>query len=106
MFSPAPHPSERWAPSMDVFETEREYVVKLEVPGVRKQDLKVGFRDNTLTVAGERREDDPGAKVSFLRMEIGYGEFRREIRFHHTVDREGVKAHYNEGFLKVVLPKR
>lgn len=97
---------ERWTPPMDVVETEREYVVRVEIPGVRKEDLRLSLRDNTLTVAGERREDVLGPKVAYLNMEIGYGEFRREVRFPQEVRREAVRAEYREGFLKVVLPKR
>ncbi len=96
---------EHWKPPMDVYETPSEYVVRLEVPGMRKRDLRLGFRDNTLTVTGERHPDESDTKMKFLRMEIEYGEFRREIHFPDKVKREAVQAHYQEGFLKVVLPK-
>lgn len=95
-----------WVPPMNVYETQAEYVVRLEVPGVRKQDLKLGFRDNTLTVCGQRAEDLPSGPLSYLQMEIEHGEFRREIRFAHEIKREAVQALYQEGFLKVVLPKK
>lgn len=102
---PNPPQPLRYTPPMDVCETQAAYVVRIEVPGIDKEDLKLGFRDNTLTVRGERRRDDPSANLSFLRMEIEYGEFHREIEFSKPVDRSAVRAHYQDGFLKVVLPK-
>ena len=103
--TPAPNSASRWAPAMDVVETAAAYVVRIEVAGIDKDELKLGFGDNTLTVRGERRRDDPGANLSFLRMEIEYGEFHREVEFPKPVDRGAVRAHYQNGFLKVVLPK-
>lgn len=96
----------RWVPPMNVYETKAEYVVRLEIPGVRKQDLRLGFGDNTLTVCGHRAEELPAGPLSYLHMEIEHGEFRREIRFAHEVQRDAVQAQYQEGFLKVVLPKK
>lgn len=96
----------QWVPSMNVYETKAEYVVRLEIPGVRKQDLRLGFGDNTLTVCGQRSEELPPGPLTYLHMEIEHGEFRREIRFAHEVKREAVWAKYQEGFLKVVLPKK
>ncbi len=97
---------EQWIPPMDVYETESDYVVRLEIPGVRKQDLRLGFRDNTLTVCGKRNSKDRETKVTYLRMEIEDGEFRREIPFPERIHRDAVQAHYQEGILKVVLPKQ
>ena len=96
----------QWVPPMNVYETKAKYVVRLEIPGVRKQDLRLGFRDNTLTICGQRAEEMPAGSLSYLHMEIEHGEFRREIRFAHDIQREVVQAQYQEGFLKVVLPKK
>jgi len=95
----------RWTPPMDVFETDKTYEVQLEIPGVRKQDLKLSFQDNTLTLSGVRLREQNNTKLAFLRMEIEHGEFRREVRFSEKVVREKIKASYREGLLKVVLPK-
>jgi len=95
----------QWYPPMDVVDTGPAYVVRLEVPGMRKKDLRLGFRDNTLTIRGERRREDEADNMSFLRMEMEYGEFHREIQFQQDIQREAVQAHYQEGILKVVLPK-
>lgn len=97
---------EQWIPPMDILETQSAYLVHLEVPGARKQDLRLGFRDNTLTIWGKRHNDEQDTTISFLQMEIEYGEFHREIHFPHQVSREQTKAHYKNGVLKVVLPKR
>lgn len=100
-----PEGDEQWIPPMDVYETPSEYVVRLEAPGMRKRDLRLGFRDNTLTITGKRNTDAAETKMKFLRMEIEYGEFRREVHFSEKIKRKAVQAHYQEGFLKVVLPK-
>lgn len=99
------HAASQWYPPMDVVDAGTAYVVRLEVPGMRKDDFRLGFRDNTLTIRGERRREDEAERMSFLRMEMEYGEFHREVQFQQTVKREAVQAHYQEGILKVVLPK-
>jgi HSP20 family protein len=95
----------RWMPPMDAFETDSAYTVCLEIPGVNKRDLRLSFQDDTLTISGERQREQDAPNMAFLRMEIDYGEFRREVRFPEKIQREAVKASYQEGFLKVVLPK-
>lgn len=94
-----------WLPPLDVYETDREFIVKLEIPGVQKQDIKIGFSQNVLTISGTRCDEAMGVEIRYVQMEIAYGEFQRQVAFNTPIDPNAITAKYSEGFLKVVLPK-
>lgn len=94
-----------WLPPLDIYETDREFIVKLEIPGVRKQDIKIGFSENVLTISGTRCDETMGSEMKYVQMEIAYGEFQRRVVFNTPIDQNAITAKYSEGFLKVVLPK-
>lgn len=94
-----------WLPPLDIYETDREFIVKLEIPGVRKQDIKIGFSENVLTISGTRCDETMGGEMKYVQMEIAYGEFQRRVVFNTPIDQNAITAKYSEGFLKVVLPK-
>jgi HSP20 family protein len=97
---------DRWRPSIDVFETEKTIVVRVELCGVRSQDVKVTVDGDLLRIQGSRRAP-PAEEVARLhRMEIAFGPFERTIRITIPFEREGVNASLEDGFLTVVLPKR
>jgi HSP20 family protein len=99
-------PGDRWRPSIDVFETEKAIVVRVELGGVRSQDVKVTVDGDTLRIQGSRRPPAAEGVVRLHRMEIAFGRFERSIRIAIPFERDGVTAHLEEGFLSVVLPKR
>jgi HSP20 family protein len=92
-------------PSIDVHETEKAYSVCAELPGIDPQDLEISLDDNVLTVRGEkrseRREEEGGRRYS----ERSFGRFERRIPFNVEVDAEHIDANYENGVLKVMLPK-
>ncbi|MCH7644703.1 MAG: Hsp20/alpha crystallin family protein [Myxococcales bacterium] len=95
-----------WQPDVDIFETETALVVRVEIAGVRSQDLTVKVDGQTLRVAGIRPAPD-GSQVRRLhQMEIASGPFERRLRIPIPFDRNGVSAHVADGFLTVTLPKR
>ena len=94
-----------WLPPLDVYEADKAFIVKLEIPGVQKQDIKIGFSDNVLTISGTRCDETLSGEIKYVQMEIAYGEFQRRIAFNTPIDPNAIKAHYDDGFLKVVLPK-
>ncbi len=94
-----------WLPPLDVYETEKEFIVKLEIPGVKKEDINIGFSENLLTISGRRCDEALGEEIRYVQMEIAYGEFQRRVVFNTPVDPNAIKAKYSEGFLKVVVPK-
>jgi HSP20 family protein len=93
-----------FAPSMDVTETEKEYKVTLETPGVKKEDISIEYEGGILTISGEKRQthEEKGEKV--YRIERRYGGFTRSLRF-KDIDAEKIGAAFNDGVLEVTVPK-
>lgn len=94
-----------WSPPMDVYETEEAYVVVLEIAGVRREAIHIGFLHDMLTVSGERCDEAKPESARYSQLEINYGPFQKELRFPSPIRRAAISAHYRDGFLKVVLPK-
>lgn len=93
-------------PAVDVYEDAQKVVVKLEVPGVKQEDLDVRLENQILTVKGERKFDDEVKKENFHRIERSYGSFVRTFTVPQTVDTESVKASYDAGVLTIMLGKK
>jgi HSP20 family protein len=93
-----------WSPALDLYESGDHFVVVVELPGMRKEDIDISLHDGTLTISGERkRESANGEKAQ--RSERYVGTFRRSIALSTRVDASKVTATYQEGILKVTLPK-
>ncbi len=93
-------------PPVDIVETDNEYVVKAELPGVRKDDIDITIQDNVLTINAETRsetEEKEGGRV--IRQERQYGKYVRSMRLGGEVDAGKVKAQYKDGVLTLTLPK-
>jgi HSP20 family molecular chaperone IbpA len=97
---------DHWQPEIDVFETERAVVVRVELAGVQSQDLRVTVDGDEIRISGSRRAPEPGDLFRLHRMEIASGPFQRRVRVPIPFDREAVTAHLAEGFLTVTLPRR
>jgi HSP20 family protein len=94
-----------WAPAVDVQETDKEYLVKADLPEVKKEDVKVEFEDGMLTVEGERKQEKEEKDKKFHRIERRYGKFVRRFTLPSEVDGAKVSAEFKEGVLNVHLPK-
>src|SRR5688572_20871997 len=95
-----------WMPAVDIFETtEKDVVVKMDVPGVKREDIKVSFEDNTLTIEGERKISADAADQLY-RAERGAGAFRRSFTLPGTVDGSRIDANYQDGVLTIKMPRR
>lgn len=95
-----------WAPAVDVVETKEEYKVKVDLPGLLKEDIDISLTDNILTIKGERKDlKEEGDSVTYYKKEISYGSFQRQISLANTVDSENIKASYIDGVLEVKVPK-
>jgi len=97
---------DRWQPALDVFETEDSVVVRIEIAGVRGEDLRVQVDGEMLRVSGVRQVPTEPKPKRLHRMEIAFGPFEREVRISLPFDRDGVAAHLEDGFLTISLPKR
>ena len=99
--------SRPWSPSVDIFETENELVLKADVPEVDPKNIGIQVENGTLTLKGERRfEEQQKNGKGFHRIERSYGSFVRAFSLPETVDAEKVKADYKNGVLTITLPKK
>lgn len=94
-----------WAPSVDISETDNAYLIKGEIPGVKKEDVKVTIQDGMLTIQGERRQEKEEKGKKFHRIECSYGSFARSFRVPSDADESSVKAEFKDGMLNVTLAK-
>lgn len=94
-----------WRPLADVCETEKEVIVTIELPGVRREDVQLVYHDGYLIVSGHREHPSCDQKRWCQQVEIPYGPFERAIRIHSPVDPDRCQATYQDGFLEVVLHK-
>ncbi len=94
-----------WAPPLDVQETEKEYLIKADLPAVGKEEVKVGIEDGILTVEGERKQEKEEKGKRFHRVERTFGRFVRRVSVPSDVDATMVSAEFKDGVLNVHLPK-
>ena len=94
-----------WAPVVDIVEDENEYLIKAELPEVKKDDVKVTVQDDVLTISGERMFEKEEKGRKYHRMERAYGSFARSFTLPEDADGEKVAAEFKDGVLKVHLPK-
>jgi len=94
-----------WAPAVDIQETDKEYVLKADLPEVRKEDVKVEVDDGVLIVEGERKQEKEETGRKFHRIERAYGKFVRRFALPTEIDAANVKAEFTDGVLNVHLPK-
>jgi HSP20 family protein len=93
-------------PAVDIYEDAQKVVVKLEVPGIKQDDLDVRVENNTLTVKGERKFEDEEKEENFHRIERRYGSFVRSFTVPQTIDTDSVAASYDAGVLAITLTKK
>lgn len=94
-----------WMPAMDIEETEKEYVIKADLPAIRREEVKVGIADGVLTVEGERKQEKEEKGRKFHRIERSFGRFVRKIAVPTDVDQQKVTAVFTDGVLNLHLPK-
>jgi len=97
---------ESLVPAMDVKERDGEYVIRTELPGVKKEDVSITLENGVLTISGETKsetEEKEGERL--LRQERRYGKYTRSLRLGTQIDETSVKANYKDGVLELILPK-
>ena len=90
---------------MDVAETEADVVATVELPGLKKEDIKVSVEDDVLTVTGEKKQEEIESGDNWRRVERSYGYFKRSVALPSAVNADKVKAAYKDGVLTVNMPK-
>ena len=94
-----------WSPVADITETDKEYLIKAELPEVKKEDLKITLDNGVITIAGERRHEEKQEDANEIRVESLYGTFSRSFSLPDNIDAKGIQAETKDGVLKVSIPK-
>jgi len=92
-------------PAIDVAEYDNESVVVAEMPGVRKEDMKISVQDGVLSITGERKGHELPEGSRWIRNEVRTGQFSRTVELPHEVKTDAISAELNNGVLRIVLPK-
>ena len=95
----------QWAPPVDIVETDKDYLIKAELPGLKKDDVKVTFESGNLTIAGERKFEKEEDGKRYHRVELTYGTFLRSFSLPANTDPNGINAEFKDGVLHVHVAK-
>ena len=95
-----------WAPPVDIYETQNELVLKIDLPDVQDKDIDVRVENNMLTIRGERKFEKDVDEDNYLRVERAYGSFMRSFSLPNTVSSENIRAEYRNGVLSLHMAKR
>jgi HSP20 family protein len=94
-----------WAPSADISETDKEYLIKAELPAVKKEDVQVMFDDGMITIKGERKQQKEDKNEKYHRTESFYGSFERRFSLPDNVNSDAISCESKDGILTVRIPK-
>ena len=94
-----------WAPALDVQEDKDKFTIRVELPGLKREDIDVSLQDDALVISGERQSEKVEEGVEVHRQERFYGRFQRALTLPERVAADKVKADYKDGVLTVTLPK-
>ena len=95
-----------WAPRIDAFDREKELVVRVELPGVKPEDVDITVEDRTLTISGKRQFEEMVEQGNYHRREIFTGEFKRTLVLPEGLNAQEITAKAENGLLSVILPRR
>jgi HSP20 family protein len=109
-FFDAPHGNgptalRRWLPAMDLVETDDDFVLRADLPGLSEDDVNIEVEDNVLTISGERKAEHEERKEGYYRVERASGSFARSLTLPEGIDPERVRASFDKGVLEVRIPK-
>jgi HSP20 family protein len=98
--------AQEWAPAADVSETEAEYLIKADLPEVRKEDVSITVQDGVLTLSGERRQEQREETEKLHRVERVYGSFARRFALPENADEQAIRAESRDGVILIHIPKQ
>lgn len=94
-----------WAPPVDIYENENEVIITAEIPGVEREKINIHVDENVLKIEGEKKAPYNSKQENIYRLECPYGKFKRVFNLSNRIDKNNITANYNDGVLKVILPK-
>jgi len=95
----------QWNPAVDLYEKDDHFVIKAELPGVDKNDIRVDLKDRVLSLSGQRTYDNEVKEENYYRKERSYGKFQRAFSLPADVDSDKITAEFKDGVLRVEVPK-
>lgn len=95
----------RFQPALDIEESEKDYQISFDVPGMKREDIKIELKDRTLIVSGERKREEKTSTKGLTRFERSYGQFTRSLALPADAEVKAIEAEYQNGVLKLVIPK-
>lgn len=95
-----------WAPSVDIYEDKDRLVLEADLPGMNRDDFEISVENNVITLRGERKFEKKADGENYYRVERSYGSFTRSFTLPQTVTADGASAEFENGILRVSLPKR
>lgn len=96
---------ETWTPSTDITEDEKEYMIRMDIPGMEKNDIKINVQDGRITVTGERKTEEKEENKGYVRQERYFGSFYRSFTLPEKLKEDGIQASFKNGVLKLQIPK-
>lgn len=93
------------SPSIDIYEEGNELIIKGDLPGLKKQDIKVDLTENVLTISGEKKKEEKVEREDYYRFERSFGSFCRRFEIPGDLDTDKITAHFDDGVLEVRIPK-
>lgn len=94
-----------WNPTLDVYDEKDHFLVSVELPGMKKDEINLSYQDGVLTVSGERKHEREGKEGATFRSERYFGKFQRSVSLPASVDAAKIAANYKDGVLQIELPK-
>lgn len=94
-----------WRPIVDIYDSEKAIIINAELPGVSRENISLDFKDNVLTLKGERKAGEAVQKENFYRMERCFGTFERAFTLPSAVDPAKITANFKDGILRIEIPK-
>lgn len=94
-----------WYPPVDILESRDSYLIRAELPGMKKEDINLEFSDGAVTLSGERKYEEPAAGVEYHRAERVTGKFLRSFSLPQTIKQVDIRANYRDGILEIHIPK-
>lgn len=105
-YSPVKENKSVFVPQVDIAESENNFTVKLSVPGIKKEDIKIELDGNKLIISGERKSMESDVSVTYHKLQSSYGKFSQTFHLPESVDKESIQAAQEDGVLNVVITKK
>jgi HSP20 family protein len=99
------HATEDWAPQVDIAESDKEFMIKVEIPEVKKEDIRIAVNNGFLTIRGHRKQEEEEKGKKFHRVERYFGSFSRSFMLPDNIDENKIEASFKDGMLNLQVPK-